>query len=89
MRTVERVPCPHRLTRPLANRNSRVLKTVAATQPATDATVFRRGGAMRRKLRHGSPRTERGEAMSPEPRKWFGDHRLHLSHPSAWSLPWA
>jgi len=47
-------------------------------QPADDTAVFRRGGKVSRSRRHGSQRTQRREATSPEPRKWF---RVGLGHP--------
>jgi len=47
-------------------------------QPASHAAVFRRGGEVSRSRRHGSQRTQRREATSPEPCKWF---RVGLGHP--------
>jgi hypothetical protein len=40
-------------------------------QPAMNAAVLRRGGLLRVLLRHGFPRTQRGNPTSPEPCKWF------------------
>ena len=40
-------------------------------QPAEYAAVFRRGGDLSPSRRHGSQRTQRREATSPEPCKWF------------------
>src|SRR6267142_737067 len=57
----------------------------AGAQPASSAPVLRRGGALSALLRHGSSRRRRGEAMSPEPRKWSADapSLQHRRSPSA------
>ncbi len=39
-------------------------------RPANDAAVFRRGGDLYASHRHGSQRTQRREATSPEPCEW-------------------
>ena len=47
-------------------------------QPAYDTAVFRCGGELSLSRRHGSQRTQRWEATSPEPCKWFPAGLGHL-----------
>lgn len=46
-------------------------------QPANHAAVFRRGGDLNPSRRHGSQRTQRREATSPQPCKWFAAEPGH------------